>query len=245
MPSPPSVGRPTPPRSTREEAPSTTAAKPIRMRVTSVARVLIAPNPQQQIRVRPPRLQVEAATVATAIPNKKRPGMTRTFSRRTAATPAQIAAFAVAMKMKRPTAAEVSELADVMLSHARRVPTERSAPTPSTWSAPAATASTPSTCPPWRRSWWRPRRAGGQARQPGGVVAVRRRRHAGGARRAHRPGARRGRAQRRRGRYRVLLRAAVSSVVPARVGGAPRDRGADGLQSAWAAYQSGPAAGRS
>ena len=35
------------------------------------------------------------------------------------ARPAQIAAFAVAMKMKIPTAAEVSELADVMLSHAR------------------------------------------------------------------------------------------------------------------------------
>lgn len=38
------------------------------------------------------------------------------------ATPAQIAAFAVAMKMKVPTAAEVSELADVMLSHARPLP---------------------------------------------------------------------------------------------------------------------------
>ncbi|MFZ1175641.1 MAG: anthranilate phosphoribosyltransferase [Mycobacterium sp.] len=38
------------------------------------------------------------------------------------ASPAQIAAFAVAMKMKVPTAAEVSELADVMLSHARRMP---------------------------------------------------------------------------------------------------------------------------
>jgi anthranilate phosphoribosyltransferase len=40
------------------------------------------------------------------------------------ATPAQIAAFGVAMKLKRPTPAEVSELADVMLKHARRVPTE-------------------------------------------------------------------------------------------------------------------------
>jgi len=39
-----------------------------------------------------------------------------------AATPAQIAAFAVAMTMKVPTAAEVSELADVMLRHARPVP---------------------------------------------------------------------------------------------------------------------------
>jgi anthranilate phosphoribosyltransferase len=40
------------------------------------------------------------------------------------ATPAQIAAFGVSMKMKRPTAAEVRELADVMLSHARQVPAE-------------------------------------------------------------------------------------------------------------------------
>lgn len=39
-----------------------------------------------------------------------------------AATPAQIAAFAVALTMKVPTAAEVGELADVMLDHARRVP---------------------------------------------------------------------------------------------------------------------------
>jgi anthranilate phosphoribosyltransferase len=38
------------------------------------------------------------------------------------ATPAQIAGFAVAMKMKRPTSAEVTELADVMLRHARRMP---------------------------------------------------------------------------------------------------------------------------
>jgi anthranilate phosphoribosyltransferase len=38
------------------------------------------------------------------------------------ASPAQIAAFAVAMTMKVPTAAEVSELADVMLSHARPMP---------------------------------------------------------------------------------------------------------------------------
>jgi len=41
-----------------------------------------------------------------------------------AATPAQIAGFAVAMKMKRPTSAEVTELANVMLRHARPVPTD-------------------------------------------------------------------------------------------------------------------------
>lgn len=41
-----------------------------------------------------------------------------------AATPAQIAAFGVSMKMKGPTAAEVRELADTMLGYAARVPTE-------------------------------------------------------------------------------------------------------------------------
>jgi len=40
-----------------------------------------------------------------------------------AATPAQIAAFGVSMKMKRPTPAEVRELADTMLGFALRVPT--------------------------------------------------------------------------------------------------------------------------
>ena len=40
------------------------------------------------------------------------------------ARPAQISAFAVALHMKVPTAAEVGELADVMLSHARQMPTD-------------------------------------------------------------------------------------------------------------------------
>jgi anthranilate phosphoribosyltransferase len=40
------------------------------------------------------------------------------------AKPTQIAAFAVAMKMKVPTAAEVGELADVMLEHALQMPTD-------------------------------------------------------------------------------------------------------------------------
>ncbi len=40
------------------------------------------------------------------------------------ATPAQIAAFGVSMTMKRPTAAEVTDLADTMLKHGRRVPTD-------------------------------------------------------------------------------------------------------------------------
>ena len=41
-----------------------------------------------------------------------------------AATLAQIAAFGVSMKMKRPSAAEVRELADTMLGYALRVPTD-------------------------------------------------------------------------------------------------------------------------
>jgi anthranilate phosphoribosyltransferase len=40
------------------------------------------------------------------------------------ARPTQIAAFAVAMKMKLPTPAEVGELADVMLRHARQMPVD-------------------------------------------------------------------------------------------------------------------------
>lgn len=40
------------------------------------------------------------------------------------ATSAQIAAFGVAMQMKGPTSAEVGELADVMLAHGRKVPTD-------------------------------------------------------------------------------------------------------------------------
>src|ERR1700753_576692 len=39
------------------------------------------------------------------------------------ATPAQLAAFAVAMKMKAPTSAEVAEFAEVRLQHRPRRPT--------------------------------------------------------------------------------------------------------------------------
>jgi anthranilate phosphoribosyltransferase len=42
-----------------------------------------------------------------------------------AATSAQIAAFGVSMKMKKPTAAEVTELANTMLNYARLVPTDK------------------------------------------------------------------------------------------------------------------------
>ena len=58
------------------------------------------------------------------------------------ATPAQIAAFGVSMKMKRPTPAEVTELADTMLGTRAGCRPTRSATRPSTWSAPEATAPT-------------------------------------------------------------------------------------------------------
>src|SRR5258708_31084534 len=41
-----------------------------------------------------------------------------------AATPAPTAGFGVSMKMARPTLGEVTELADTMVKHARRVPTD-------------------------------------------------------------------------------------------------------------------------
>ena len=86
-------------------------------------------------------------------------------------------------------------------------------------------------------------RAGDQARQSRGVIAVGRCRHARGVGRAHRSWARRSRPQRGRSGHRLRFRAAVSPVVSARLGGASRDRGADGLQSAWAADESGLTSG--
>ncbi|OOK71876.1 anthranilate phosphoribosyltransferase [Mycobacterium kansasii] len=73
-----------------------------------------------------------------------------------AARPAQIAAFAVAMTMKVPTAEEVAELAGVMLDHARPMPATPFRMTPSMSSVPVATGSIRSTCPRWRPSWWPP-----------------------------------------------------------------------------------------
>ena len=76
------------------------------------------------------------------------------------------------------------------------------------------------------------RRAGRQARQPGGHLASRVRRSAGGARRRDRPRAGRRRPLRRAGRHRLLLRAALPSGAASCGRPARRDRGADGLQRA-------------
>ena len=162
-----------------------------------------------------------------------------------AATPAQIAGFAVSMKMKRPTSAEVTELADTMLKHARRVPTRcdrqrhrrRRA-------APAATAQTPSTSPTMAAI----------VVAAAGVPVVKHGNRAasslsGGADTLEALGVRidlgpddvaRSVAEVGIG---FCVRAAVPPVVPARLGGASRDRRPDGLQSAWAADESGRAAG--
>ena len=90
-----------------------------------------------------------------------------------AATPAQIAAFGVSMKMKRPTSAEVTELADTMLPHARRVPTDvigtDTVDVVGTGGDGANTVNL-STMAVDRGGGGRG--AGGQARQPGRVVAV-------------------------------------------------------------------------
>ena len=125
-------------------------------------------------------------------------------------------------------------------------PPMSSAPTPSTSSAPAVTAPTPSTSPRWPRSWWPP---------PGcrwsSTATARRRRWSGGADMLEALG------------VRIDLGPDEVARCVAEVGigfcfapvfhpsykyagaAAPRDRRADGIQSAWAADQSGRPAGRS
>ena len=66
---------------------------------------------------------LEALTAGRDLPRGE-PGWAMEQILTGAATPAQLAAFAVAMKMKTPTSAEVAELAEVMLRHGRRLPTE-------------------------------------------------------------------------------------------------------------------------
>ena len=70
------------------------------------------------------------------------------------ATDVQIAGFAVALRAKGETVAEVSGLATGMLAHATPITVPGPA---STSSAPAATGPTRSTSPPWARSSPRPR----------------------------------------------------------------------------------------
>ena len=90
-----------------------------------------------------------------------------------AATPAQIAAFGVSMKMKRPTPAEVTELADTMLVHARRVPTDViGTDTVDVVGTGGDGAEHREPVDDGRDRGGGCGRAGGQARQPGRVVAV-------------------------------------------------------------------------
>src|SRR5690606_22555063 len=122
------------------------------------------------------------------------------------ATPSQIAALAVGLRAKGETPDEVVGMADGMLANARRLDVAGPAVDivgtggdRSSWR-----------CSPSRSDRHRGRGgAGGQARQPVGVVEVRRGRCAGGAR-----GRRRARTGRRgplrhRARHRVLLRPGV------------------------------------
>ena len=82
--------------------------------------------------------------------------------------------------------------------------------------------------------------AGVQARRPGCVVAMRRRRRARGARRGHRAVAQRCAALRRAGRHRLLPRAQVPSGVPVRRAEPTRDRHRHGVQPARADGQPRP-----
>ena len=73
-----------------------------------------------------------------------------------AATPAQIAAFGVSMKMKRPTSAEVTELANTMLSYARRVPTEEIGTDTVDVVGTGGDGANTVNLRRWPPSWWRP-----------------------------------------------------------------------------------------
>ena len=154
-----------------------------------------------------------------------------------AATPAQLAAFAVAMKMKAPTSAEVAELADVMLRHGRRLPTETigtdtvdvvgtggdgvNTVNLSTMAAIVVAASGVPVVKHGNRA---------ASSLAGGADTL----EALGVRIDLEP--RRGRAQRHRSRNRILLCAAVPSVLSACLSGPAGDRRADSIQFAWATY---------
>ena len=160
------------------------------------------------------------------------------------ATPAQLIAFSVALRIKGETADELSGLLDAVLGGGHARPARRRAAVAGRrhrrhgWRSLALDQRVDD----GRDRHGRRRRAGVQARRPGRVVAVRHRRRARGARRGDRAVARRRAALHRGGRHRVLLRAAVPSGVPLRRPGAPRGRRPAGVQPARADGQSGSGA---
>ena len=106
-----------------------------------------------------------------------------------AATPAQIAAFGVSMKMKRPSAAEVRELADTMLAYALRVPTDViGTDTVDVVGTGGDRVQHGESLDHGRNRRRGSRGAGGQTRQPGRLLEERRGGHARGARGPHRSG---------------------------------------------------------
>ena len=124
-----------------------------------------------------------------------------------AATPSQIAGFAVALRMKGETVGEVSGLAEAMLEHA--TPISVPGPIVDLVGHRRRRRSHREHLHHGHDHRGRGRRPDGQARQPGGVVGVRHGRRAGGAGRRHRPAAGRYRAAGGRGRGRVPVRRAL------------------------------------
>ena len=156
-----------------------------------------------------------------------------------AATPAQIAGFGVALRIKGETAGEVTGLAQAMLDHARR---SRFRAGPSTWSAPAETARGPSTSPRWAPS---PRRRPGHGwsstatappPRPAARLTCSRRWAWSSTSRRPRPSS--WSAEIGAG---LPVRAAVPPGAAARDRAAPRARRADGLQRPRPGGQPGPA----
>ena len=139
-----------------------------------------------------------------------------------AASPAQIAAFIVALRMKGETVTELGGMVDAMLDASTRVEIDTSGPGHRRGRHRRRPGPHDQREHHLRPRGRRRRRAGVQARQPGGVVRLRRRRPARGPRRRHRARPDRRGGLRGRSRHRVLLRAplppghAPRRAVPAR-----------------------------
>ena len=157
------------------------------------------------------------------------------------ATDAQIAAFAVALRAKGETAAELAALVRTMLDvrRARRPDRSRRCPLVDTCGTGGDGAGTVNVSTMAAIVTAASGRAGRQARRSGGVVEVRVGRRARVARRRHRPRSRGREPLRARGRHRLLLRPALPSGDALRRAGAPRAGHADDLQLPRPARQPG------